>query len=158
MRWNYDRLTSLFFERERERERVRQREAIPLRISHLYNILCTVNTQNTSRQDAIITIRLWLATCFGRDRPSSGQLRTTIKVHAMKLRQTDKPFFWERERVRQREAIPLRISHLYNILCTVNTQYTSRQDAVITVRLYLATCFGRDRPSSGQLKKTIKVQ
>jgi len=45
----------------------------------LYNILCTVNTQHTSRQDAIITIRLYLATCFGRDRPSSGQVRTILK-------------------------------------------------------------------------------
>ena len=25
---------------------------------------------------------------------------------------------------------------LYNILCTVNTQHTSRQDAIITIRLY----------------------
>jgi len=32
------------------------------------------------KQGAIITIRQYLATCFGRDRPSSGQLRTTIKV------------------------------------------------------------------------------
>ena len=45
----------------------------------LYNILCTVNTQHTSRQDAIITIRLCLATCFGRDRPSSDQLRTILR-------------------------------------------------------------------------------
>ena len=43
------------------------------------------------------------------------------------------------------------ILHLYKILRTVNTQHTSRQDAVITIRLYLATCFGRERPSSGQL-------
>jgi hypothetical protein len=49
-------------------------------LSNLYNILHTVNTQHTSRQAAIITIRLHLTTCFGRDRPSSGQLRTTIKV------------------------------------------------------------------------------
>ena len=42
---------------------------------------------------------------------------------------------------------------LYDILCTVNTQHTSRQDAIITIRLYLATCFGRKRPSSGQLKQ-----
>ena len=28
--------------------------------------------------------------------------------------------------------------NLYNILCTINTQYTSRQDAIITIRLYLA--------------------
>jgi len=33
--------------------------------------------------------------------------------------------------------------HLYNIQCTVNTQHTSRHDAIITIRLYLATCFGR---------------
>jgi len=33
-----------------------------------------------------------------------------------------------------------------------------KQDAVIKIRLYLATCFGRDRPSSGQLRTTIKVQ
>jgi len=45
----------------------------------LYNILCTVNTQHTSRQDAIITIRLYLATCFGHNRPSSGQLRTILR-------------------------------------------------------------------------------
>ena len=45
----------------------------------LYNILCTVNIQHTSRLDGIITIRLYLATCFGRDRPSSGQLRTILK-------------------------------------------------------------------------------
>jgi len=42
-------------------------------------------------------------------------------------------------------------SNLYNILCAVNTQHTSRQVAIITIRLYLATYFGRDRPSSGQL-------
>jgi len=56
----------------------RLREAIPLCISNLYNILRTVNTQQTSRQDAIMTIRLYLATCFGRNRPSSGQLRTIL--------------------------------------------------------------------------------
>jgi len=44
------------------------------------------------------------------------------------------------------------------ILCTVNTQHTSKQDAAVTIRWYLATCFGRDRPSSGQLWTTIKVQ
>jgi len=47
--------------------------------SNLYNILYTINKQHTSRQDTIITIRLYLATCFGRDRPSSGQLRTTLR-------------------------------------------------------------------------------
>jgi len=41
-------------------------------------MLCTVNTQHASRQDEIITIRLYLATCFGRDRSSAGQLRTTV--------------------------------------------------------------------------------
>ena len=41
---------------------------------------------------------------------------------------------------------------LYNILCTVNTQHTSRQDAIIKIRLYLATCFSRKRPSSSQLR------
>ena len=46
---------------------------------NLCNILCTVNTQHTSRQDAIITIRLYLATCFGSKRPSSGQLRTILR-------------------------------------------------------------------------------
>jgi len=39
------------------------------------------------------------------------------------------------------------LSNLYNISCTVNTQHTSRQYAIITIRLYLATCFGRKRPS-----------
>ena len=48
-------------------------------LSNLYDILCTVNTEHTSRQDAIITIRLYLATRFGRKRPSSGQLRTTLR-------------------------------------------------------------------------------
>jgi len=56
------------------------REANLLCISNLYNILCTVNTQHTSRQDAIITIRLYLATCFGRNRPSSGQQRTILTL------------------------------------------------------------------------------
>jgi len=39
-------------------------------------------------------------------------------------------------------------------------QYTTyiKQDAIITIRLYLAACFGHDRPSSGQLRTTIKVQ
>ena len=42
-------------------------------------IFCTVNSQHTSRQDAIITIRLYLATCFNCERPSSGQLRTILR-------------------------------------------------------------------------------
>ena len=39
-------------------------------------------------------------------------------------------------------------------------QYTThiKQDELITIRWYLATCFGRNRPSSGQLRTTIKVQ
>jgi len=45
----------------------------------LYNILCTVNTQRTSRQDAVIIIRLYLATCFGHNWPSSDQLRTVLR-------------------------------------------------------------------------------
>jgi len=45
---------------------------------------------------------------------------------------------------------------LYNLLCTVNTQHTSRQDAIITIRLYLATCFGRKWPSSGKLKTILR--
>jgi len=48
-------------------------------LSKFVNILCIVNTQHASRQDAIITIRLYLATCFGRDRPFSSQLRTTLR-------------------------------------------------------------------------------
>ena len=36
---------------------------------------------------------------------------------------------------------------LYYIFCTVNIQHTLKQDAIITIRLYLATCFGRKRPS-----------
>jgi hypothetical protein len=39
--------------------------------------------------------------------------------------------------------VRMRNANLYNILHTVNTQHISRQDAIITVRLYLATCFGR---------------
>ena len=53
--------------------------AIALILFLLYNILCTVNTQHTSRQDAIVTIRLYLATCFGHKQPSSGQLRTILR-------------------------------------------------------------------------------
>ena len=41
--------------------------------------LRTVNTQHTSRQDAIITIRLYMAKCVGRKRPSSSQLRTILR-------------------------------------------------------------------------------
>ena len=37
------------------------------------------------RQDTIITIRLYLATCFGRDRPSSGKLRTTLRYSGITL-------------------------------------------------------------------------
>jgi len=47
--------------------------------NYLYSVLPTVNTQHASRQDAIITIRLYLATCFDRNRPSSGQLRTILR-------------------------------------------------------------------------------
>ena len=50
-------------------------------LSDLCNILCTLNTQHTSRQDAIITIRLYLATYFGRKRPSLGQLRTILRYY-----------------------------------------------------------------------------
>jgi len=57
-------------------------------ISNLYNILCTVNTQHTSSQDAVIRIRLYLATCFGRNRPSSGQLRT-ILMYSKNITQWD---------------------------------------------------------------------
>jgi len=45
----------------------------------LYNILHTVNTRQTPKRDAVITIRLYLATCFGRKRPSSGQLGTILR-------------------------------------------------------------------------------
>jgi len=45
----------------------------------MYNIFCTVSTQCTLRQGAIITIRLYLATCFGRKLPPSGQLRTILR-------------------------------------------------------------------------------
>jgi len=45
----------------------------------MYNKLCTVNTQHISRQDAIVTISLYLVTCFSRKRPTSGQLRTVLK-------------------------------------------------------------------------------
>jgi len=38
----------------------------------------------------------------------------------------------------------------------MHRQYTTyiKQDAIITIRLYFATCFGRGRPSSGQLRTT----
>jgi len=48
-------------------------------LSNLWNMLCIVNTQHISRQDAIITVRLYLATFFGRKRSSSGQLRTILR-------------------------------------------------------------------------------
>ena len=47
-----------------------------------------------------------------------------------------------------------RFSAMYTILRMVSTQHTSRQDAIITIGLYLATCFGRNRPT----KNNIKVQ
>ena len=58
----------------------------------LYNILCTVNTQHTSRQHAIVTIRLYLATCFGSKRPSSDQLRTILR-HSKNSTQWDPILF-----------------------------------------------------------------
>jgi hypothetical protein len=64
---------------ETETKGVRAVEAHITEEHSLYNILCTVNKQHTSRQDAIITIRLYLATYFGRERPSSGQLRTILR-------------------------------------------------------------------------------
>jgi len=39
---------------------------------------------------------------------------------------------------KQSNSRPTYVTELYNILCNVNTQHTSRQDAVITIRLYLA--------------------
>ena len=40
-----------------------------------------------------------------------------------------------------------------------HSQYTTyiKQDSIITIRWYLSTCFGCDRPSSGQLRTTTKV-
>jgi hypothetical protein len=42
----------------------------------------------------------------------------------------------------------------------MHRQYTTyiKQDAMITIRWYLVSCFGRDRPFSGQLRTTVKVQ
>ena len=71
---------------------------------------------------------------------NTGGYKHTLRIYTY--------FFWE--------AIPLCISDLYNILCTINTQHISRQDAIITIRLYLATCFGRNRPSSGQLRTILR--
>ena len=49
-------------------------------------------------------------------------------------------------------------NYYYNtILRTVNTQHTSRQDAIITNWLYLATCFGSKRPSAGELLRSLKL-
>jgi len=64
---------------------VQWRLALSANLLHPYNILRTVNTQHTSRQDAIIKIRLYLATCFGRKRPSSGQLRTVLRYSTLTL-------------------------------------------------------------------------
>jgi len=48
----------------------------------------------------------------------------------------------------------------YQICITyiMHRQYTTyiKQDAIITVKLYLATCFGCDWPSSGQLRTTLR--
>jgi len=63
----------IFFYRERKRKGPSRCPS-----SNLYNILCTINTQHTSRRDSIITIKLYFATCFGRGRPSSGQLKTIL--------------------------------------------------------------------------------
>jgi hypothetical protein len=45
----------------------------------LCDILCTVNTERRARQDAIITIRLYLAACFGRKWSSASKLRTVLR-------------------------------------------------------------------------------
>ena len=49
-----------------------------------------------------------------------------------------------------------RIGYSYN-LYIVHRQYTTyiKEDTIITIGWYLATCFGRDRPSSGRLRTTI---
>jgi len=46
---------------------------------------------------------------------------------------------------------------MYDILCTVNTQHTSRQDAIITISLHLATFFGRLRPKHVAKCKLIVI-
>jgi len=37
----------------------------------------------------------------------------------------------------------------------MHSQYTTYIKTIFTIRLYLAACFGRDRPSSGQLIVTL---
>jgi len=50
---------------------------------------------------------------------------------------------------------------MYNILCTVNTQHTSRQDAIITIRWYLAymfrPCPAIFRPTKNNNKGRVKI-
>ena len=45
---------------------------------------------------------------------------------------------------------------LCDILCTVNTEYRARQDAIITIRLYLAACFGRKWSSASKLRTALR--
>ena len=45
----------------------------------LCDIMCTVNTEHRARQDAIITIRLYLATCFCRKWLSASKLITVLR-------------------------------------------------------------------------------
>ena len=47
--------------------------------AELCNILCTVSTQHGARQDATITIGLYLAICFGSKRPTASKLRTVLR-------------------------------------------------------------------------------
>jgi len=60
-------------------------------------------------------------------------------------------------RIQIPQYVGSRRQYWYNILCTINKVLTSKQDAVITVRLHLDTFFGRDRPSSGQLRTTLRL-
>jgi len=69
----------------------------------------------------------------------------------------NKCHFFERERERESGHHFVYYQIVYYIM---HRQYTTyiKQAAIITIRLYLAACFGRDWPSSSQLRTTIKVQ
>jgi len=68
------------------KKKLRSHPVVYYQISIIYY---APSVHNIIKQDAIITIRWYFATCFGRDRPSSGQLRTTILRYSKNSTQWD---------------------------------------------------------------------
>jgi len=90
----------------------------------LCNILCTINMQHTSRQDAIIAISLYLATCFGHNQPSSGQLRTISRYSKNSAQWDPISFTLKLEKVSFRFLWPCIVSKLWS-------ERENQQDATV---------------------------